>query len=72
MKQGERERVDGRWENPAGKSSGVGSREGRPKASGVPENSGGDCQGVGGGVESSRGINTPEWKSFPGGTKPPE
>ena len=65
VKQGERERVDGCWENPAGKSSGVGSREGRPKASGVPENSGGDCQGVGGGVELPRVTDTPGVEEFP-------
>ena len=37
----------------------MGDREGAPKASGVAENSGGDCQGVGGGVKSPRGTDTP-------------
>ena len=37
---GERERVAGRRENPAGESSGVGFREGGPKAYGVAENPG--------------------------------
>ena len=46
----ERERVASRRENPYGKSSGVGDREGDPKASRVAEIPGGDRQGAVGGV----------------------
>ena len=53
-----RERVTGRREKPAGKSSGVGEREGAPTASRVAENPGGHCQGVGGGVKLPRGTDT--------------
>ena len=54
-----RERVSGRRENPADNSLGVGIREGGPEASGVAETPGGDLQGVGGVVDSPRGIDTP-------------
>ena len=54
-----RERVSGQRENPAGKSSRVGIKEGDPEASGVAENPRGDCQGFVGGVELPRGIDTP-------------
>ena len=42
----------------SGDSSGAGEVEGTPKASGVMQNPGGDCQGVGEGVESLRGTKT--------------
>ena len=44
---GERDRVAGQNENPAGKSSGVEGSEGRREASGVAKKSRGDRQGVG-------------------------
>ena len=64
---GERERVDGRKENLAGESSGVRGREGGRKASRVAENPRSDRQGVGGGVELPRGINTPGVEELPKG-----
>ena len=41
--------------------------EGGPEASRVAENSGGDCQGLGGGVEFPRGTDTPRLEEFPRG-----
>ena len=65
----ERETVAGRRENPAGKSSGVGVREGTPEASRVAKTPGGDRQGVGGGVELPRGTNTPGVEELPWGNQ---
>ena len=42
------------------------------EASGVAEHPGGDCQGLGWGVELPRGIDTPRVDEFSGGTKSPE
>ena len=58
-------RVTGRRENLAGESSGGGNREGVPKTSGVAEKPRGGCQGVGGGVESPQGIDTPGVEDLP-------
>ena len=69
---GERERVSGRQENSAGESSEVGNRERGREASGVAENSGGDREGVGGGVELPRGIGTPGVEEFPLGDETSE
>ena len=57
--------------NPASKYSGVGCREGGPEASEVAENPGGVHREWE--WESSRrwAPAPPEWKSCPGGTKPP-
>ena len=63
----EKERVAGRWENPASKSSRVGDREGGDKAFGVGENPGGNRQGGRGGVESPRGTNTAGVEELPWG-----
>ena len=45
----------------------MGDGEGGTEASGVAENTGGYCQGVGGGVELPRGINTPGVEELPQG-----
>ena len=45
----------------------MGDIEGGLEAYGVAENPGGDCQGVGGGVESPRGTNTPRVEELPWG-----
>ena len=65
----ERERVSGHWENPSRESSGVGDKEGGPKASGVVEKSRGDHQGVLGGVDSPKGNDIPGVEELPRGCK---
>ena len=55
----------------AHKSSGVGDEEGGREASGVAENPRGYCQGVGGGVESPQGIDTPGVAEFTRGDETP-
>ena len=47
----------------------MGFREGGPEASGVVEKPWGDCQVVGGGVESPRGTNTPGVEELPWGNQ---
>ena len=69
MKQRGRGRVSSRQETPAGESSGVGYGEGGCKASGVAKNPRGNCQGVGGGVESPRGTDNPGVEELPRGDK---
>ena len=54
-KQSGRERVSGRRVKPDGESSGVGSREGAPEASGVAENPGGGLPGSGRGSQVDKG-----------------
>ena len=66
-KQRGRERVSVRRGKPSGKFYGVGIREGSPEAFRVAENPGGDCQGVGGGVELQRGIENPGVEELPRG-----
>ena len=66
---GVREKVAGRRENPSGKSSVVGVREGIREASGVAENSGGGGQIVGGGVKLPQVIDTPVVEELPRGNE---
>ena len=68
-KPGERERVSGQRENLASKSSGVGGSEGDRNVTGVEENPGADCQGVGGGVDLPRGTETTGVEELPRGDK---
>ena len=51
--------------------SGVGDKEGGHEASGVTENPRGSCQGVGEGVKSPQGTDTPGVTELPRGMKPP-
>ena len=67
----ERKNVSGWRENPADESSGVGTTEGGPKASGLAGNPRGGCHGVGGGVELLQGINTPGVEELPQGDENP-
>ena len=53
----------------AGEYSGVGNGEGGHEASRVAENHRRDRQGVGGKVESPKGINTPGVEELPRGDK---
>ena len=55
----------------ASKTYGVRGDGGGRKAYGVAENPGGDRQGVGGGVESPQGINTPGVDALPRGDETP-
>ena len=65
-------RNNGKWRGfPASEYSGVGGSEGGREPSGVAENLGGDRQGVGGGVELPRGINTPGVEELPRGDETP-
>ena len=65
----EREGVSGRWENTSVKTSRVEETEGDPEASGVAGTPGVDRQGVVGGVESTKGIDTHEVGELPWGDK---
>ena len=69
MRKMERERVSEQRGNLSRNSLGVRYREGVHEASGVAENPRGDCQGVGGGVESPSGTNTPGVEELPRGDK---
>ena len=56
----------------AHESPGVGEKEGGRDASGVAENPRGSRHGVGGGVESPQGTNTPGVAELSWGDNPPE
>ena len=68
-KKWEMEWVAGRRGNLASESSRVRNGKESPEASGVEENSWGDCQGVGGGLDLPRGTNTPRVEELPRGGK---
>ena len=56
----------------ASEPSGVRGDGGGREAYGVADNPRGDSQGLGGGVESPQGIDTPGVDALPRVTKPPE
>ena len=68
----EMEGVAGQQEKPAEDPPGEGETEGVPNAFGVAENPGGVAREWERGSSCCMASTPPEWKSCPGGTKPPE